>query len=45
MMYVFEIGSEAMIYVLIFLKTGLAIQKLMGDAQTHRQEGDCIILL
>jgi hypothetical protein len=34
-----------MIYMPSFVKIGSAIQKFMGDAQTHRQHGDGISLL
>jgi hypothetical protein len=39
--YTAEIGSGAKINVLIFIKIGRDIQKLMGrDTQTHTQHGD-----
>jgi hypothetical protein len=41
-----EMGSGAMIYMSCFIKTGSAIQKLIGvDTKTHRQLGDRIRLL
>jgi hypothetical protein len=44
MNYAVEMG--AMIYIPSFIKTGLAIQKLIwGDTQTYRQHGDRINLL
>jgi hypothetical protein len=45
MKYAIEMGSGAMIYMYIpsFIKTGSAIQKLIGgDTKTHRQHGDHI---
>jgi hypothetical protein len=39
MKYAVEISSVAMIYIPSFIKTGLAIQKLIErDIQTHRME-------
>jgi hypothetical protein len=38
----FEMGSGAMIYIQSFIKTGLAIQKLMWGI--HRQHGDLMSL-
>jgi hypothetical protein len=35
MKYAVEMGSDAMIYIPIFIKIGSGIQKLMGDTQTH----------
>jgi hypothetical protein len=40
MEYEVEMGSGAMIYILSFIKTRSGIQQLMGDTQTHRQDGD-----
>jgi hypothetical protein len=41
-----ESGSDAMMYIPSFMKTGSGIQKSMGgDTQTHRQHGDRINLL
>jgi hypothetical protein len=46
MKYAIEMGSGAIIYTASFIKTGLAIQKLMkGGTQAHRQHGDLISLL
>jgi hypothetical protein len=43
MKYAVEMGSDAMIYIPSFIKTGSGIQKLIrGDTQTHRQHGDLI---
>jgi hypothetical protein len=36
MMYAIEMGSGAMIYIPYFIKISSAIQKLIGDTQTHR---------
>jgi hypothetical protein len=42
--YDVQIGSGAITYTQSFIKTGSAIEKLMGgggeDSQTHRQNGD-----
>jgi hypothetical protein len=44
--YTVEMGSDAMIYIPSFIKTGSGIQKLMRrDIQTHRQQGYLISLL
>jgi hypothetical protein len=43
MKYAVEVGSDAMIEISNFLKTGSAIPKLMagvGDIVTHKQHGD-----
>jgi hypothetical protein len=40
-----EMSSGAMIYIPSFIKTGSAIQKLMGRIHGHRQHGDHISLL
>jgi hypothetical protein len=40
MKYAVEMGSGAMIYIPSFRRTGSGIQKLVGDTQAHRQEGD-----
>jgi hypothetical protein len=48
MKYPVEMGSGAMIYTHIprLIKIGPDIQKLSGgDTQTHRQDGDSIILI
>jgi hypothetical protein len=46
MKYATEMGSGAMKYVPSFIKTGLGIQKVIGeDSQTHREHGDGISLL
>jgi hypothetical protein len=46
MKYNREMDSASMIYVTSFIKIGSGIQKLIeGDTQTHREEGDLIILL
>jgi hypothetical protein len=47
MKYTTEMGLGAMIYAPGFIKTGSGILKLMGvgDSQTYRHHGDCIILL
>jgi hypothetical protein len=48
MKYAVEMGSGAMIYIPSFIKTRLAIQKLMreyADTQTQRQHGYRISLL
>jgi hypothetical protein len=43
MKYAVHMGSDAMIYLPGFIKTGLGIQKLIGGI--YRQEGDRISLL
>jgi hypothetical protein len=46
--YSTEMGSDAVIYIPSFLKTGSGIQKLMGGGihrQTPKQHGDFISLL
>jgi hypothetical protein len=35
MKYAIEMGSGAMIYILIFIKIGSAIQKLIGGIHRH----------
>jgi hypothetical protein len=46
MKYAVEMGSGAMMYIPNVIRTGSDIQKLMrGDAQTHREHGDCKGLL
>jgi hypothetical protein len=41
-----EMGSSAMIYMLIFINISSGIQKLIGGGfKTHRQHADCISLL
>jgi hypothetical protein len=45
MKYAVEMGSDAMIYVSSFIKTGSAIQKLIGGYTDTRQHGDRISLL
>jgi hypothetical protein len=46
MKYAFEMGSDAMIFIPSFIKTGSGVQKLMGGIhiQTHRQHGNLISL-
>jgi hypothetical protein len=47
MKYTVEMGSSAVIYIPNFIKTGSAIQKLVGgggDTQRHRQHDDHISL-
>jgi hypothetical protein len=46
MKYAVEMGSDAMIYIPSFIKTGSGIQKLMGEnSQTHiLHDGDLISL-
>jgi hypothetical protein len=38
-------GSGALIYGSVFIKTGSAIQNLMGDAQTHGSHKSAFIFL
>jgi hypothetical protein len=38
-------GSDAMIYIPGFIKTGSGIQKLIGGGGIHRQQGDLISLI
>jgi F0F1-type ATP synthase alpha subunit len=46
MKYAAEIGSVAMMYIPSFINIGSGIRKLIvGDTQTHRQDGDGISLL
>jgi hypothetical protein len=45
MKYTIEMGSGAIIYLPSFIKIGSGIQKLRGDIETHRQDGDSISLL
>jgi hypothetical protein len=46
MKYAVEMNSDAMIYVPSFIKTGSAIQKLIGEhTDTHREHSDLISLL
>jgi hypothetical protein len=46
MKYAGEMGQGALIYIPGLIKTGSAIQKLIGrDTQTHRQHGDCVSLV
>jgi hypothetical protein len=50
MEYAVEMGSDAMIYISSFIKTGSAIQTLKGgggkrDSRTHKRHGDLISLL
>jgi hypothetical protein len=47
MKYAVETGSDAMIHIPSFIKTGSIIRKLMGggDTKTQRQHGDLISLL
>jgi hypothetical protein len=45
MKHTVEMGSGAMIYVPSFIKIGSGIPKLIGDTQTHRQQGDLIRVL
>jgi hypothetical protein len=46
MKYAVEMGSVAVIYIPIFIKTGSGIQKMIGrDSQTHRGQGNLISLL
>jgi hypothetical protein len=46
MKYAVEMDSGGMIYIPIFIKIILAIQKLMGGyTHTHRHHGDRISLL
>jgi hypothetical protein len=45
MKYAIEMGSGTMTYIPSCIKTGSGIQNLMGDTQTHRQDGDRISLL
>jgi hypothetical protein len=43
MKYAIEMNSDAMMYISSFMKTGSAIQKLVGrDAQTYRQHEERI---
>jgi hypothetical protein len=41
MKYAVEIGLDVVKYIPSFIKIGLAIRKVMGDTQTHKQ-GDII---
>jgi hypothetical protein len=44
--YAVEMGSDVVIHIPIFIKTGSASQKFIrGDIQTYRQHGDRISLL
>jgi hypothetical protein len=45
MKYAVEMGSGAMIYIPSFINIGSGNQKLIGDTQTQRQQGDLISLL
>jgi hypothetical protein len=45
MKYAVEVGSGTMIHISSFINTGSAIQKLKGDRQTHREQGDGITLV
>jgi hypothetical protein len=48
MNYTVEMGSDAVIYMPNFIKTGSAIQKFIAgytNIETHRRRGDCISLL
>jgi hypothetical protein len=45
MKYGVEKGSDAMIYIPSFIKTGSGILKLMGRIHRRRQRGDLISLL
>jgi hypothetical protein len=38
MKHAFEVDSVAMIYIPSLIKIGSSIQKLLEDAQTHKQE-------
>jgi hypothetical protein len=40
--YAVEMGSNAVIYIPSFIKTGSAIQILMGGSRTHRGHGNRI---
>jgi hypothetical protein len=44
MKYAIEMFSVTIIYVPSSIKIGSGSQKLMGDAQTHGQQGDVISL-
>jgi hypothetical protein len=45
MKYAAQMGSVAMIHIPSFIKTGSAIQNMMGGGDSHRQHGDLISLL
>jgi hypothetical protein len=46
MKYAVEMGPDAMIYILSFMRIGSGIKKLIrGDSQTHQQHGDLTHLL
>jgi hypothetical protein len=46
MKYTVKVGTDAMIYILSFIRTDLGIQKLLvGDTQTHKKQRDFIRLL
>jgi hypothetical protein len=45
MKYTTEMGSGVMIYIPSFIKIVSGIQELIRGIQTHRQDGDDIILL
>jgi hypothetical protein len=42
MKYAVEMGSGAMIYIPSFMKVSSSIQKLIGNTQVYRQDGDHI---
>jgi hypothetical protein len=45
MKYAVEMGSGAIIRILIFIKIGSGIPKLTEEIHRHRQHGDLISLL
>jgi hypothetical protein len=45
MKYTTEMGSGAMIYVPSFIQIGSGILRVIGGIQTHREDGDHMILL